>query len=136
MDAKNYGTINGVIDNFDITIYQEDGVTPYDGSTPEKTLPDYIKYSFKYADGSDVEKGDVIEAGQSKKYRFRIEYDSLATELPEEPVVIKPVVEITEVQTRENDNKPYTMTSYPPYSSAAPSNGTHYWVSPAFRIGG
>ena len=104
MDAKNYGTINGVIDNFDITIYQEDGVTPYDGSTPEKTLPDYIKYSFKYADGSDVEKGDVIEAGQSKKYRFRIEYDSLATELPEEPVVIKPVVEITEVQTREDDN--------------------------------
>ena len=45
VDAKNYGTINGEIDNFDITIYKEDGVTPYDGSTPEKTLPSYIKYS-------------------------------------------------------------------------------------------
>ena len=48
LDAKNYGTINGEIDNFDITIYQADGVTPYDGSTPARTLPSYIKYSFKY----------------------------------------------------------------------------------------
>ena len=103
VDAKNYGSINGAIDSVKIKFYKEDGMEEWE------TLPSYIKYSFTYADGSKVEKGDVLEAGKSKKYKFRIEYDSEATTLADGNKTIKPVIDIDEVQTVEEEVIKYNV---------------------------
>lgn len=103
VDAKNYGSINGAIDSVKIKFYKEDGIEEWE------TLPSYIKYSFTYADGSKVEKGDVLEAGKSKKYKFRIEYDSEATTLADGNKTIKPVIDIDEVQTVEEEVIKYNV---------------------------
>ena len=72
VDAVNEGTYDGEITKIVSTVNDEEIV--------EGTLPEYIKYSVKYADGTEVKLGDVLkkrtESGPTtKKYKVRIEYD-------------------------------------------------------------
>lgn len=114
VDAKNYGTINGAIEAIRVKFYKADGIEEW------KELPSYYKYSFTYADGSEIVANDVLEAGQSKSYKFRIEYDSDATTIPgdgdgqdDDDDVIKPVIEIDATQTRETDHSTYKINFNP-----------------------
>ena len=115
VDAKNYGSINGILKNVVITFYEADGTTKIN------TLPSYIKYSFTTANGTEVPNNQVIEAGQSKKYKFRIEFDKEATTLPSNPEVIKPVIEIPIEQTKQEDNSPYVVTFNPNGGTVSPT---------------
>ena len=103
VDAVNEGTVNGIIDDISITFQDE--------NDEDIELPEYLIYSFTHANGTEVEKGQVLEAGKSDGYRFRIEYDSTLEELPETIIpTIKPSIGVTYVQTREEDTRPYIIT--------------------------
>ena len=80
VDAINEGTINGKIKSVSNLVYEEDGET-------ETTLPEYIHYTVTYDDGTtEPDDGDVLVAGQSKKYKIRVEFDEEATTVPSENV--------------------------------------------------
>ena len=79
VDAKNYGTIDGEISNIEKNYYKQGETTP---STP----PSYIVFSVTYEDGTIPKQGDVLKAGNSQKYKVRVEYDSELEELPENPI--------------------------------------------------
>ena len=101
VDAVNDGSINGKITKVDHKVYESDGVT-------EATLPSYIKYSIVY-DGTSTAPalGDILEAGESKTYRVRIEFDSEATTLPSADLTYVIVDEIKYTQTKDtNSNVP------------------------------
>ena len=101
-DAINEGSIDGLIEDVEVVFYMADGTTPYDGTTPERTLPTEITYSLTHADGTPVDENEVItHSGGTIGYKFKVGYDSRATTLPSEPVIVKPVIEITPVQHRE-----------------------------------
>ena len=114
-DAKNYGTVDAVIDEIKIKFY--------DSNDEEiETLPSYIKYSFTYDEGGEPQADDPLPAGESKKYRFRIEYDEDATSLPGEPDTIKPVIDIPIGQTVPDDpSKPYKITFDPNGGTVEPT---------------
>lgn len=38
------------------------------------TLPTYIKYTVKYADGNDIEVNETLSPNEYKKYKVRVEY--------------------------------------------------------------
>ena len=106
-DAKNYGSISGVVDEVKVSIYEDGSDEPIDPAD----LSSDIKYSFTYADGNTIEVGDVLEAGESIKYKFRIEYDENATSLPTDNTPKKIVIEVPINQPLPDDpTKPYKVT--------------------------
>ena len=94
IDARNSGTIAGKISDIVHTVYEEDGVT-------KTTLPEYIKYSIVY-DGTDVApvKDDIINVGEKKTYRVRIEYDSEAKVIPNGATSYKITEDFDYIQTK------------------------------------
>ena len=96
VDAVNDGSINGIIEKIDHKVYESDGIT-------EATLPEYIKYSIVY-DGTITapQEGDILEAGESKTYRVRIEFDSEATTLPSADLTYVIVDEVKYTQTKSS----------------------------------
>ncbi len=110
VDAVNDGSINGKITEVKSTIYVLDPTTGeevIDEQTSEPTtvenLPSYINYTIYY-DGTTTRPAlnDILEAGDSQKYRVRIEYDPLATTLPGSDLSYKIVDEITYTQTKDS----------------------------------
>ena len=98
-DAINEGSIDGIISNVEVVFYQADGVTPYDTNNP---LPSEIVYSLTHADGTAIAEDEVItHGGGTIGYKFRIGYNSQTTTLPAAPIVVKPKIEITPVQHKE-----------------------------------
>ena len=99
VDAVNDGSINGIIEKIDHKVYESDGIT-------EATLPSYIKYSIVY-DGTTTapQEGDILEAGESKTYRVRIEFDSEATTLPSTDLTYVIVDEVKYTQTKESEEE-------------------------------
>ena len=98
VDAINEGTIDGIVTLSDKTTYKlinEEYV--------EQALPSYIKYSVTYEDGTTLPKiGDVLVAdGGTQKYKVRVEYDSEATTLPEEPETYKFEYEVKYEQPKD-----------------------------------
>ena len=65
VDAVNEGTLDGIIESITSTVNGE-AIT---------TLPNYINYSIKYADGTDVQVDDELKKNESKTYKIRVEYD-------------------------------------------------------------
>ena len=92
VDAKNYGTVDGIIDDIRIKFFKADKTEEYE------SLPEYINYSFTHLDGSKIEKGELIASGESSSYKFRLEFDENTETLPEfdeeNPVIIIPQIEI------------------------------------------
>ena len=74
VDAVNAGTIDAEI--LEIESKYNDAVI-----SQENPLPSYLKYSVKYADGSDITVGDKLAKRTStteftrKRYKIRVEYD-------------------------------------------------------------
>lgn len=109
IDAKNTGSIDGAISDFETEVFEEDGITT-------TTLPSYLKFSVKYADGSTPTVGDVLaKTNGVKKYKVRIEFDSEATTIPStaEKYVIKYHVDYGQYkeETTTVDEGPVTITA-------------------------
>ena len=74
VDAVNAGTIDGMVES----------VTSKLNNAPITTLPAYLNYSVTYSDGVAILPNQYLKAGDSEKYRVRIEFkkDISATDLP------------------------------------------------------
>ncbi len=64
VDAVNAGTIDGMVSTVTSKL---NGVTI-------TTLPEYLEYSVKYADGIAVQENHLLAAGESESYRVRVAY--------------------------------------------------------------
>lgn len=67
IDAVNVGTIDGMIETISNKIYEGN-------STTETTLPSYLIYTVRYRDGVEVEPNHLLKAGQTERYKIRVEY--------------------------------------------------------------
>jgi len=94
IDAVNEGTIDAEILSIENKFYASD-------ETTELTeIPAYIKYSIKNSDGTDLVKGQRLDAGDSNTYRVRVDFrdDIDPSLLPEEDDVVIGKVTIEYVQ--------------------------------------
>ena len=104
-DAVNEGSIDGKIENISIKFYEADGTTEID----KDDLPEEITYSLTHKDGTAIAENEVIAHGGTISYKFRIGYNSETTTLPTEPIVVKPDIEITPVQHKEETSSPWIL---------------------------
>ena len=102
VDAKNYGTITGTIDDVKVKIYEGDSTTPLE----LENIPEYLIYSFTHADGTEVQNGEKITPNESIKYKFKIGIDEDYEKVPEsdsnpdpDPIPFRVEVEESVVQT-------------------------------------
>ena len=65
IDAYNQGTLDAMINLVTITYKEND---------TEITLPEGIKHTISYADGTEIAKKDLLKAGEKQKYYINIEY--------------------------------------------------------------
>lgn len=74
VDAVNDGTIDGMVST----------VTSKLNGTTITTLPEYLQYEVKYADGLAVHENHLLEAGATESYRVRVAFkrDIDASQLP------------------------------------------------------
>ncbi|MDO4996315.1 MAG: DUF6273 domain-containing protein [Bacilli bacterium] len=70
VDAFNNGTIDAMVDTISFA---------YKENNSNVTLPNCIKHTVKYADGTDISSKDLLPAGQKQKYYINIEYDRNVT---------------------------------------------------------
>ena len=99
VDAKNDGSISGIISDIKHTAYDvlED---------EEITLPDYIKYSIVYKNTQEAPvKNDILNSKEKRTYTVRIEYDKNAKTLPNETKKIRITDEVIYTQTKDDDTK-------------------------------
>ena len=76
VDAVNDGTIDAMLDNFNLTI----------NNNPSTTLPDYLEYKVTYVDDSTMEINHILYAEEKETYKVRVSYkkDIEAEQLPQE----------------------------------------------------
>ena len=88
IDAVNEGSIDGAINTVSTLIYDSSDLNhPLTGDD----IPEYLIYTVKYDDGTAPQDGDILEHGNSKTYKIRLEYDEDWKELPsdDEEYVVK-----------------------------------------------
>ena len=92
VDAKNEGTIDGMVNVVSNKVYESNGTT-------EKTLPEYLTYSVTYSDGKAIEPKQLLKAGSTEKYKVREEFkDVSADKLPSQNETLKFKFEVEYVQ--------------------------------------
>ncbi len=74
VDAKNAGTIDGMINTINSTL----------NGNPISTLPNYFNYSVSYSDGVPIQVKQALDAETTETYKVRIEYkkDIQVSDLP------------------------------------------------------
>ncbi len=74
VDAKNVGTIDGMIESLTSTV----------NGQPPSSLPSYIEYFITYLDGSEIQENQLLSAGEKETYRVHIGFrrDISADQLP------------------------------------------------------
>ena len=104
VDAVNDGSVNGKIDDIRHIVKQVTIVNEEEVETTA-TLPNYILYSVVY-DGTTTEPaiGDILEAGDTKTYKVRIEYDPLAEVLPSSDLTFRITDEFDYEQTKDSNS--------------------------------
>ena len=97
VDAKNDSDFDAMIDTKSVKIYKlvegED-----DEELSSSQLPNYLKYSFTYADGKEIVAKQFLEKNTSKKYRVRVEIDGTKIDednLPSDNLDLKFVFSVT-----------------------------------------
>ena len=97
VDAKNDGTIDGMITSIDNKLYDENDeeVTP---------LPSYLTYTVTYSDGQEIEENHILKAGRSEEYKVKVKYKETITEdeLLENDQVFNFKLSVTYDQSNEN----------------------------------
>ena len=103
VDAKNEGTIDGMINTVSNKVYESNGTT-------EKTLPEYLTYSVTYNNGKPIDRYHLLSAGSTEKYKVRVEFkDVEASLLPTQEETIKFKFSVDYVQADENATAPYAQ---------------------------
>ena len=74
VDAKNEGTIDGMVNAVSNKVYESNGTT-------EKTLPAYLTYSVTYSDGQTIAPKQLLKAGTTEKYKVRVEFKDVEESL-------------------------------------------------------
>ena len=109
VDAKNEGTIDGMINTVSNKVYESNGTT-------EKTLPAYLTYSVTYSDGKAIAPKQLLKAGTTEKYKVRVEFkDVSADKLPSQNETLKFKFEVEYVQADDSAQavlRPITGTRY------------------------
>ena len=83
LDVVNNGTLDAKLETFKVGNI----VCTYDdGTFAEDYCDQYVSYSIKYKDGSNIKKGDVLEAGKSKTVIFKMKYADEAPVLYDEVI--------------------------------------------------
>ena len=111
VDAKNYGTISGKIDEVKVNYYINNSLT-------SSSLPEYLSFSFTHEDGTDVSSGEYLDPGESQKYKVRLEFNADEEELPSE-TSIRLELEINVVQPTGDK---YTIMFNPNGGSVSPTS--------------
>ena len=97
-DAINEGSVDGALQ------LSNNWIT-YKSNNVATTLPSYMDFKVTYDDGTTVPaNGDVLEHGESKTYKIRVEFKSSVEELPEEAEPITIEVNLPYVQHKEEDS--------------------------------
>ena len=92
VDAKNEGTIDGMVNVVSNKVYESNGTT-------EKALPEYLTYTVTYSDGKTIEPKQLLSAGSTEKYKVRVEFkDVAADKLPSQNETLKFKFEVEYVQ--------------------------------------
>ena len=104
VDAKNYGSIDGLVEKLTTTITIDNG-TPIDVTENPTSLPKYLLYSVKYANGDDIVANQLLKSLEKTTYRVRIEYnkDLNPTDLPGEVKNIGVNIDTDYVQSSGNE---------------------------------
>jgi len=104
VDAVNTGTMDAMIDGVNTTIYN---------SEDEEVYPDYLNYSVEYANGVIVTPGHLLRAGESVKYKVRIEFsnDITVEDLPKEEQQLRFEFGVTYIQADESAYEPGTESN-------------------------
>ena len=94
VDAVNAGSIDGMIST----------VTSKLNNVNITTLPDYLEYSVKYADGIEVRENQILAASGSETFKVRIAYkrDIEASQMPETAQTLN--LSFAVVYQQANDN--------------------------------
>lgn len=71
IDAYNQGSLDAMVNSVAI-IYKENNT--------QIDLPNEIKHTITYADGTELNRRDLLKAGEKQKYYINIEYDRNTTE--------------------------------------------------------
>ena len=96
VDAKNEGTIDGMVNVVSNKVYESNGTT-------EKTLPEYLTYTVAYSDGKAIEPKHLLSAGSTEKYKVRVEFkDVAADKLPSQNETLKFKFEVEYVQADDS----------------------------------
>lgn len=96
VDAKNEGTIDGMVNTVSNKVYESNGTT-------EKTLPEYLTYTVTYSDGKAIEPKHLLSAGSTEKYKVRVEFkDVAADKLPSQNETLKFKFEVEYVQADDS----------------------------------
>ena len=96
VDAKNEGTIDGMVNVVSNKVYESNGTT-------EKTLPEYLTYTVTYSDGKAIEPKHLLSAGSTEKYKVRVEFkDVAADKLPSQNETLKFKFEVEYVQADDS----------------------------------
>ena len=96
VDAKNEGTIDGMVNTVSNKVYESNGTT-------EKTLPAYLTYSVTYSDGKAIASKQLLSAGSTEKYKVRVEFkDVAASQLPTQNETLKFKFEVEYVQADDS----------------------------------
>ena len=96
VDAKNTGTIDGMVNTVSNKVYESNGTT-------EKTLPEYLTYTVTYSDGKTIEPKHLLSAGSTEKYKVRVEFkDVSADKLPSQNETLKFKFEVEYVQADDS----------------------------------
>lgn len=75
VDAKNFGTIDGVVEKLKTTININNG-TPIDVTENPSSLPKYLLYSVTYANGDKILANQELKSEEKTTYKVRIEYNT------------------------------------------------------------
>ena len=103
VDAKNEGTIDGMVNVVSNKVYESNGTT-------EKQLPAYLTYSVTYNNGKPIDRNHLLSAGTTEKYKVRVEFkDVEASLLPTQEETIKFKFSVDYVQADENAIAPYAQ---------------------------
>lgn len=94
VDAVNDGTIDGMVST----------VTSKLNGTTITTLPEYLQYEVKYADGLAVHENHLLESGATETYRVRVAFkrDIDASQLPSSAQTLN--LSFSVVYQQANDN--------------------------------
>jgi len=85
LDIVNNGTLDAKLETFNIS----NVVCTYDdGATADDYCDKHISYSIKYKNGSNIKKGDVLEAGKTETVVFKMRYAEDAPVLYDEVISV------------------------------------------------